>query len=77
MIQMPEKERNPYLGAIVLLLSAIAAYNVYNIVLYIGKIGNVRAGDFFLHAKMLVLVTFFMVLIFIFKNIFYKLKKER
>ncbi len=77
MIQMSEKERNPYLGALVLLLSLVAAYNVYNIVLYIGNIGSVKATDFFLHMKMLIFITFFMILMFIFKNLIYKLKSEK
>lgn len=74
---MSERERSPYLGALVLLLSLVAAYNVYNIVLYIGNIGGVKAADFFLHMKMLIFITFFMVLIFIFKNLIYKLKSEK
>ncbi|RLE73338.1 MAG: hypothetical protein DRJ37_00465 [Thermoprotei archaeon] len=74
---MSEKERNPYLGALVLLLSLVAVYDVYNIVLYIGNKGGVKATDFFLHMKMLIFITFFMVLIFIFKNLIYKLKSEK
>ncbi len=65
------------MGALVLLLSLIAAYNVYNIVLYTGNMGGVKVADFFLHMKMLIFITFFMVLVFIFKNLIYKLKSEK
>jgi len=72
---MSEKLRSPYIGALVLILSAIAVYDLYTIVSYIWGLGKVSADEYMLHMKLLIFVTFLMVLIFVFRNLVYKLKK--
>ena len=73
---MAENLRNPYIGMLVLLLSAIAIYDIYVIVSYILGLANVSSADYMLHMKLLIFVTFLMVLLFVFRNLVFKLKKS-